>query len=170
MREIFVAIILLLLLSLGCAQVGLAGGNATPAPAPAYDFSLETLTGETITLSDLQGRWVLVNFWATWCKPCVEEMPYLQQIAGERNMTVLGVNFNEPPETVVAFVAEHAISFPILMNPDDITLLMYQARSLPRTVVIAPDGTIAHQMIGEINPAEFEVWLDKQLNEVAERQ
>jgi peroxiredoxin len=77
-------------------------------------------------------------------------------------MIVLGVNFKEPPGTVERFVEEHNITFPILMNPDDRLLLFYQARSLPRTHVIAPDGTVALRVIGPISDEEaFDAWLDE---------
>lgn len=134
----------------------------TTTPEMSRDFTLSTLEGDTLSLRDLRGEWVVLNFWATWCPPCVEEMPYLNQIAAERAVHVLGVNFNEDASIVRQFVADHAISFPILIHPDDITLLVYGVRGLPRTLVIAPDGTIAHTIIGQIDPAAFDVWLDAQ--------
>ena len=103
---------------------------------------------------------MVLNFWATWCPPCVEELPYLSQIAAERDVQVLGVNFNEDESAIRGFVDKHEIAFPILMDPDDITLLVYGVRGLPRTFVIAPDGTIARSHIGQIDPTEFETWLD----------
>jgi thiol-disulfide isomerase/thioredoxin len=115
-----------------------------------------------VTLSDYRGQWVILNFWATWCPPCVEEMPYLNQLAAERDLVVLGVNFNEDRERVAAFVAEQGIDFPILLAPDEITLLFYGVRGLPRTFVIAPDGALAHTAIGALRPAEFSAWLDAQ--------
>jgi peroxiredoxin len=138
--------------------------SAEPSATPelARDFTLQTLDGETVSLSDLRGQWTLLNFWATWCAPCIKEMPYLNQLAAEREMQVLGVNFNEGEEVVRPFVNEHGISFPILMQPDDITLLVYGVRGLPRTFVIAPDGTIAHTIIGQIDPARLDAWLDEQ--------
>jgi thiol-disulfide isomerase/thioredoxin len=159
-------VLLAALLLAGCAPAttGPASLDATPLPTAtpemSRDFTLSTLDGETLTLSDLRGEWVVLNFWATWCAPCVEEMPYLNQVAAERDVRVLGVNFNEDAAVVAPFVADHAISFPILMQPDDITLLVYGVRGLPRTTVIAPDGTIAHTIIGQIDPITFDAWLD----------
>jgi thiol-disulfide isomerase/thioredoxin len=154
------------LLLVGCAPAmpgsapRAAAPQSTATPEMSRDFTLATLGGETLTLSDLRGEWVVLNFWATWCAPCVEEMPYLNQVAAERDVRVLGVNFNEDAAAVAQFVAGHAISFPILMQPDDITLLVYGVRGLPRTTVIAPDGTIAHTIIGQIAPTAFDAWLD----------
>lgn len=136
--------------------------RATSTPEMSRDFTLNTLDGETFRLSDLRGQWVVLNFWATWCPPCVEEMPDLNQVAAERAVQVIGVNFNEDEPIVRQFVVEHAISFPILLHPDDITLLVYGVRGLPRTIVIAPDGTIAHTIIGQLDPVAFDAWLDAQ--------
>lgn len=142
---------------------GANAGQLNPPAEPelAHNFTLTALSGETISLAELEGRWVLINFWATWCPPCVKEMPYLQQLADEYEVVVLGVNFNESTATVTKFVDDHDIAFPILMNPDDVTLTMYQARSLPRTFVIAPDGTIALQIIGELAPETVDAWFDE---------
>ncbi|MBK8049382.1 MAG: redoxin domain-containing protein [Anaerolineales bacterium] len=126
----------------------------------AHDFTLQTVDGDTVTLSDLRGQWVLLNFWATWCAPCVREMPYLAEVAQEREIAVLGVNFNETADTAAAYAREQAIDFPILLAPDDITLLMYEVRGLPRTIVISPDGAIAGRFVGELNPSQFGAWLD----------
>lgn len=135
--------------------------QATPTFEPARDFTLQTLAGEAITLSDLRGQWVLLNFWATWCPPCVAEMPYLQRLADDSNIAVLGVNFHESPAAVNRFLTDHAITFPILMNPDQVTIIFYQARSLPRTILINPDGLIALRIIGPIDEAHLDAWLDE---------
>ncbi len=165
------------LLALSVTTVLLAGCGSGPLPTPAtasvpaetavtanaepaHDFSLPTLSGETVTLSEQRGQWVLLNFWATWCPPCVKEMPYLNRVATEREMVVWGVNFNEPIDKIAAFVADHGIAFPIVTELDDLTALIYQVRALPRTYVIAPDGTIARTIVGQIDPAEFDAWLD----------
>ena len=156
---------LTLLLLAGCTSFGAqpaAPVSGTPTPEPARDFTLTTLAGDPVTLSDYRGQWVLVNFWATWCPPCIEEMPYLNQLAAERDLVVLGVNFNEDREQVARFVAKNEIDFPILLEPDDITLLFYGVRGLPRTFLIAPDGTLAHSVIGALRPAEFNAFLDAQ--------
>ncbi len=161
-------ILVIMLLFTGCITTAPAPTDspaetpATATPEMSRDFTLSTLDGKTLTLSDLRGEWVVLNFWATWCPPCVEEMPYLSRVAATRAVHVLGVNFNEDAATVEQFVADHAIPFPILLQPDDITLLVYGVRGLPRTVVIAPDGTIAHTIIGQIDPAMFDAWLDAQ--------
>lgn len=138
---------------------------SVPTPAPtaevAHDFTLPALTGPAVTLRDLRGRWVVVNFWATWCAPCRAEMPYLQEIATEyaAQVTVLGVNMREDAEEVARFVGEAGIAFPVLLEPDDAMLLWYGPRGLPLTYVIAPDGTVAYKQFGPLAPATFDAWL-----------
>ncbi len=170
--------LLAVLLALGLLAACAGGQEAAPEPTgadanapaaataaaaePARDFTLPTLDGGSVTLSDLQGEWVVINFWATWCAPCVREMQYLQELADTRDLVVLGVNFNEQPEPVARFVEEHGLTFPILLEPDDITLLMYRVRALPRTFVVAPDGSLVHELYGEIVPTSFDGWLDAQ--------
>ncbi|MCB0156076.1 MAG: TlpA family protein disulfide reductase [Anaerolineae bacterium] len=169
MRIIMIWLGLWLFIS-GCAGPAISASQPPLppiTPEPAYDFTLETLNGETINLKELRGQWVLLNFWATWCAPCVKEMPYLQQIADEGQMVVLGINFNESAADVAQFIDQHQITFPILLNPNDVILTVYQARSLPRTFVIAPDGTVVQQIIGEVNPEQFDAWRDQNVVELA---
>jgi thiol-disulfide isomerase/thioredoxin len=136
--------------------------QSSATPEIARDFMLQTLDGTTLNLRELRGQWVILNFWATWCAPCVKEMPYLTQLAKEREVQVLGVNFNEDAETARRFVSEHGISFPILLQPDDITLLVYGVRALPRTFVIDPSGALVQTIVGQIDPARFDDWLNEQ--------
>ncbi len=134
--------------------------KASDTPEPARDFTLATLDGGSVTLSDLRGEWVLVNFWATWCAPCVAEMEYLEQIHQTRAINVLGINYNEAPKDIKQFVDQHGVTFPILLEPDDILKMVYEARALPRTVVVAPDGTIVNRTLGQLRPETFDAWLD----------
>jgi cytochrome c biogenesis protein CcmG/thiol:disulfide interchange protein DsbE len=77
-------------------------------------------------------------------------------------MAVLGVNFKESADQAATFASDHGLQFPILLEPDEITLLFYGVRGLPRTFVIAPDGTIAGRFAGALDPTRFERWLDDQ--------
>lgn len=124
-----------------------------PSTEVAPTFTLATLDGAELSLAELRGRWVLVNFWATWCLPCREEMAYLQRLAQEDpdEVIVVGVNMRESPEVVQDFVAKTGVSFPILLNPDDATLLSYDVRGLPLTAVIAPDGSLWEQIVGPLD-------------------
>ena len=125
----------------------------------AHDFSLPTLNGEVLTLSEHKGEYVLVNFWATWCVWCVEEMPYLQEVADRGQIQVWGINMRETVDEMNVFVAEHNISFPILLSPDNDTVLAYPG-GMPRTFIIGPQGDIVHTIFGPIDPAAFDAWLE----------
>jgi thiol-disulfide isomerase/thioredoxin len=137
-------------------------------PEVAHNFMLTTLDGGTLSLYELRGRWVIVNFWATWCGPCRNELPYLQQLAETHaaHVVVLGINMREEAATIRPFLADIGVTFPILLNPDDATLLWYNTRGLPLTFVIAPDGTVAYYQYGELRPEEFDRWLTLHLNAV----
>jgi thiol-disulfide isomerase/thioredoxin len=140
---------------------------APTAVVTARNFSLPAVDGGRVSLRELRERWVIVNFWATWCAPCREEMPYLQSLADVHaaDLTVLGINMREDAATLTAFLTEVPVTFPILTQPDDATLLWYGPRGLPLTYVIAPDGTVAYQQYGPLRPEHFDRWLAEQLTQ-----
>lgn len=155
-----------LLIASGCTTPPMTYATATVATVErAPTFQLPTLTGETIHLADLQGRYVLINFWATWCLPCREEMPYLQQLAATHadQLTVLGINMRESSAEIQPYVDELGITFPILIQPDDEMLLGYSVRGLPLSFVIAPSGELIFQQVGPLEAERFDLWLKEQL-------
>ena len=125
----------------------------------AHDFSLPTLDSTVLTLSDYRGEFVLINFWATWCVWCVEEMPYLQEVADSGQIHVWGINMRETVDEMNEFTEQHGISFPILLSPDNETILAYPG-GMPRTFIIGPDGNIVHTIFGPINPESFDAWIE----------
>jgi thiol-disulfide isomerase/thioredoxin len=129
----------------------------TPQPLAAQDFALTALDGSTVRLSDLRGRWVMINFWATWCEPCKVEMPDLQRIAAQHSdrLTLLGINMRESETEVRAFVDELELTFPMLLNPDDATITGYYVLALPVTAVISPDSNLVYRQFGPVD-MEFE--------------
>jgi thiol-disulfide isomerase/thioredoxin len=132
-------------------------GCTTPAHEPVFapDFTLSALDDTTYTLSQLREGWVILNFWATWCAPCVEEMPLLQQIGEDYPVTLLGVNMREDERTVRAFINHHNIRYPILIQPDDETLIAYHVVGLPQTLIIAPGGELVYRSFGPITIEEI---------------
>lgn len=156
-RLLMIGIVLLLA---GCAAaLGTIPPPIPPTEEPFYapDFTLTALDGSVVTLSAQRPRWVIINFWATWCVPCVEEMPLLQQIADMylERLVVLGVNMRETTQEIDAFVAVTAISFPLLLNPYDSMLVEYSVTGLPQTLIVNPDGEIVDRTFGPLNPATF---------------
>lgn len=137
--------------------------DAVAAPVAAPEFSLKSLDGETYSLSALHGKWVIVNFWATWCTPCRAEMPLFQSIyehyAGK--IEILAVNDSDTVEDVEAYRDELGLSFPLLLEPTQETLNQYKVLGLPITVIVDPQGNIAWQRFGEVDLGEFENTVDE---------
>ena len=119
---------------------------------PAPDFALPTLGGETVRLANLQGRVVFLNLWATWCEPCRAEMPAMQRLyerLGGADFEVLAVSADQGPvAAVTAFVGEHALTFPVLRDPELQVASRYRVTGYPETFVIDRNGRIVEHVIG----------------------
>lgn len=122
--------------------------------ATAPPLALKDLTGSPQTLADYRGRLVLLNFWATWCEPCRDEMASmhkLQKRLSGRPFVVLLVNYGEARARVADFVKREAIGFPILLDPNQDAPRAWRVRVLPSSFLIAPDGRVRYSVIGEID-------------------
>lgn len=130
-----------------------SGQPAIPEQGQAApDFEYTLADGTTHTLSQLRGKKVLLNFWATWCGPCRVEMPDLQQILGERSdVVVLGINKAQELDQIGPFAAELKVTFPLIANPDGDIAERYAAQLLPTSYFINSDGTIALRKTGVMN-------------------
>jgi peroxiredoxin len=117
---------------------------ATPAAnAVAPDFTLRSADGRNVRLDELRGQVVLVNFWATWCGPCREEMPRLDtlyQKYRKSGFVLLGVNVDDDPKTALATMAKLNVSFPVLFDADKKVSKLYDLNTMPSTIVIDRDG------------------------------
>ncbi len=115
------------------------------------DFTLPTLDGSSIALSDLKGKVVLINFWATWCSPCREEMPSLERLYRHfkyEKFALLAVDIMEHPEKVKKFAREYNLSFPILLDRTGDISAKYAANALPTTYIIDKEGKAVGKAIG----------------------
>jgi peroxiredoxin len=124
----------------------------------APDFTLETLKGETVSLSDYRGKGVLINFWGTWCKPCRTEMPAFQnqyELNKENGFVILAVNMGESKAAVQGFVSQYGLSFPILMDSGTVAKLYY-IDPLPTSVLVGPDGKIKKVILGAMEEEHLE--------------
>ena len=164
-------VILLLLVSItGCAST--AGGDPAPATPPvglrvgntAPDFTLKSLEGDTVSLSDYRGQPILVNFWATWCGPCVIELPEMQETYEtyrERGFVILAVDVQEGASRVQSFVDARGLTFPVLLDAEGQVAHSYRIRGLPTSYFVHSDGTILGTQIGPVDRAWIEVYLTK---------
>ncbi|MEE1087124.1 MAG: TlpA disulfide reductase family protein [Schaedlerella sp.] len=116
----------------------------------APDFTAELTDGSSFILSDYKGQVVLMNFWATWCSPCVGEMPAFEQLYKELGdqVEILAVNVGEESKTVNAFVEENGYNFPIAYDQMYEICLKYPSEGIPYTLVIGKDGKIADIYVG----------------------
>lgn len=105
------------------------------------DFQLENLEGERVRLRDLEDKIVLINFWATWCPYCVEEMPDLQRLKEENDdLKIIAVNVNETKEEAQTYIEEGGYDFEVLLDPEGEVAMQYQAFNLPISYFVDKDG------------------------------
>lgn len=126
-----------------------------PVLAPA--FVLPDLTGKVVRLDDLRGKVVLLNVWATWCQPCVEEMPTLESLSRRmagRDFVLLAVSQDELPEKVKPWTESHGLTFTVLLDPRGEVGNHYGVTGYPETFVIDRQGNIVHHHVG------FRNWTD----------
>lgn len=136
--------------------------TAAVTDAPAPTFSLPGLQGESIALADYHGQIVLVNFWASWCPPCLSEMPDYEQVyqAHQPDLVVLGINMQEDAGTVQQFAAGLQLTFPILLDlTGDVTNRQYQVTGLPSSFLIDRQGQIFYRHVGPMTRETLEAKL-----------
>jgi len=137
-------VLILAILGLG---LGLWRGGTAAAPdvgRRAPSFTLELADGGTVTLAQYRGRPLVVNFWATWCPPCVDELPALQRLADEDDVAVLAVNLGDTAAEVAAFLRRHDLRLPVALDTRGEVMTHYRVAGLPQTFFIDRDGVIRH--------------------------
>ncbi|MEA2094396.1 MAG: TlpA disulfide reductase family protein [Pseudomonadota bacterium] len=144
---------LLAVIVLVIARVVHADQTLTPVPGniPAPDFSLQDTDGNLHRLSEYRGRPVIINFWATWCPPCREEIPSMNRawhVLREEGVAMLAINVGEDEDTIFVFTADYPADFPLLLDRSGDIIGQWPVKGLPTTYVIAPDGSIAYRAIG----------------------
>ncbi len=174
----FVGLLLLVLGACNLIPTNLGGASGTASGRPttvkigelAPEIDLPALTGEQITLSKLQGRPVLVNFWATWCGPCRQEFPafvrkYKQY--QDQGFVIIGVNTGDSnsDEGVLTFARNTLVNFPIVRDRDERAARMYNVRGLPTSVFIDRKGIVRDIVIG--GPME-EAFIDLKFAQISE--
>lgn len=146
-RGIFLCGVLVLALAANAAEL-------KPANTAAKPLALKTLDGETHDLAKYRGKVVLVNFWATWCEPCRDEMPSIEKLREKfagHPFEVLAVNVDEPEQRVRNFLEKMPLNFTVLLDPGKAVTKNWNARILPASFLIGRDGRVRYSVVGELD-------------------
>ncbi len=174
-----IAVVLALVVTAGCVgsrnfspsvsaapsgQAGAVGSDVGPRIGnQAPDFTLRSIDGSTVRLADLRGKPVLINFWATWCPPCKEEMPAIEKAYQKyrgQGWVFLGIDMKEDTETVRKFVTEGKYSWTFLMD-DGKASSAYRVTGVPETYIVDRDGIVRDSRIGPMTYSEFDSKLSR---------
>lgn len=171
MKKLGIALIFLVLAGIvvyGSTSPGKAGGTGAAGSAPAArggrwaapDFNLTDLSGRPLQLSALRGKVVLLDFWATWCPPCVAEIPHFVDLhAGykDKGFEIVGLSLDEGgPAAVRPFLQTHKVKYPVAMATPQITQAYGGIHGIPTTFLIDKTGNVAKKYVGFREKAEFE--------------
>ncbi|MCM3132488.1 redoxin domain-containing protein [Paenibacillus polysaccharolyticus] len=132
----------------------------------APDFTAVNSKGEQVQLSDYRGKAVMINFWASWCTPCVREMPLVHELAqqNQNNVETLFVNVGESKGTINEFMKSHQFDFPVIIDATGKVSKLYRITGLPATMVIDQAGQFSHILLGEITEdIPLQQWLEERL-------
>ena len=137
--------------------------DKTPTPA----LTLTDISGREWDLEDLRGKVVVLNFWASWCAPCVDEIPVLNKLADSAGLVVLGVNYKESMAAIQRFSKDHPMGFPILRDRTGDAFKQWSSGVMPTTVLIDKDGRARWRIAGELSESDprFRKVLDELLKQ-----
>ena len=157
-KKVVLVITLASVLTVGFAMFGCSSDSTAATPTQgtnvgslAPDFQFYDSEERLVSLSDLRGKPVVLNFWATWCGPCVYEMPYLQQVYEEwsdRGLVLLAINMGGTSSQVEEFLQSHDLSLPVLLDTKRDVAARYSIRYVPTTFFIDKEGTIQAVKVG----------------------
>lgn len=133
-----------------------------PLSVFAADFSLQDMQGKTHRLADYRGKWVLVNFWATWCPPCIAEVPELVALHNahkDRDLVVIGVALDSSRSSVVEFATRKNISYPIVLGNHKLAAQIGEVEVLPTSYLYAPNGELVSYQAGDVTRESVETYI-----------
>jgi peroxiredoxin len=163
-------IILFLIFVLGAYAIitNVYGSGGKPdVGSSAPEFNLLGLDGNVHNLVDYKGNVMVINFWATWCKPCIKEMPALQAQSDkwkDKNVVIMGINAGEDVMSVENFVKQNKLTFPILLDPYKQAVQRYGISPLPTTLFVSSDGIIRNIYLGELDLGKLDYEIEQLVN------
>jgi thiol-disulfide isomerase/thioredoxin len=134
-------------------------GEATETAVSMLHFVFQDSVGNEVPFSAYQGKWVLINFWASWCTPCKEELPMLDsfyQQHRENNFVLLAVNVSDRPPDALAYALENGYTFPLVYDPPGNVMVELGIRGLPASLLIGPEGGLRQSWIGAVDQENLE--------------
>jgi len=152
MKKSFLTVLFFLITAASCVETEMEA-PPKPKPFPAPEFTLNDLEGKKASLSDYKGKPLIINFWATWCIPCIKEMPDLQKLYKERKkdgLELLMINAKESTRVVKKYIEEGGYSFRVLLDENGNVLREYQVFGLPSTFFIDENGIVQYFYMGEL--------------------
>jgi peroxiredoxin len=153
----------------GFALALLAAGACGSQPAarlggPAPDFKLQDVDGEPVSLAQFKGKPVLINFWATWCAPCREEMPAMQELYDQyrdRGLVILALDMEEDSRQVRRWIDQGGYTFTFLLDSEGEQVKRYNVTAAPTSYFIGPDGVVRDLKLGALSRAEMQAKVEK---------
>jgi peroxiredoxin len=129
---------------------------------PAPDFELENISGQKVHLADLRGKPVVINYWATWCGPCVREMPMFEDYHKKYpDFVMLGIDVEESAEKVRKFIADLGLEYEILLDQETKAADLYKVMILPSTYFVDQNGILRYQHLGYMSEEQFKYYMEQ---------
>jgi len=186
MRKVFFFLVIGLLLGASCCRHRTTERAGTQSPdtasanpdaasqaaqskfKPAPDFTLVSIKGDTIKLSDYKGKVVILDFWATWCPPCKEEIPHFKSLFAEKSgagLVIIGIVVNDDVSEVKKFVSKNGVNYPVAMSTPEVEKAYGGINAIPTTFIIGKDMTVRRKVVGYREPSFFNKEVEKLLAE-----
>lgn len=147
MKSIFANLKLVTLPLFACLLFSTGQAIAAAPQGPAPDFALKTVSGENARLSEHRGEVVMINFWASWCAPCRQEMPLLEELYTQYQplgFTILGVNVEQDSSKALAMLEDIPVSFPVLLDSQSSVSKLYKVVAMPTSILVDRDGNMRY--------------------------